>query len=706
MAYTLLVAMLLCLSITTTQSIKDIHLLMRMPAASECLARSKTDISDFKQDVLTYLNCLHYPLNHNLSLIVMNETSCQSTSESGYCLLQTFFQTFFQNNMSVFQSSDESFTKFNTAGIITTEYHMESEITSSLLSRYTNATIPLIYASSVSNTTPAAANQGIFYMSSSSFVIVDAFLHLLKQFNWTRIGIVSDKFHTYFSETTQFLQKEAKNRNITISLYFEPEKDDLNFTYLVQHLSVLNIKIIFLSMDCHRAYQILNTAYMHHLTWPKYAWIIHSIQGHEMLQCTCDWNYTSPTTSQLLNGVIFINQDFTKIYNSHETCGSGTAPFPTLTKIDVLSDAINTVAMAAMYRDVIKGIAQTNFSGVTGRISFVNNQVPRKVIVTQMKNNTEIIRAFFDSSSNTFQHSDSFFQGAIPDGTLPLIRESNIPIWFTTTEIAISLILVTVICFLYLYYRNEPEIKATSVPLSMLIFTGCYFLLFFLIILTIEAEVRNITKDFHICTMLVWLSGLGLPLLLIFATLFVKMLRIYHIFNLLGKVTRLSMDCALIFFILLILSPNIFILVLFSSLSSYSLQTTRSVKNGYIESKQTCVGESDFFIFVGLLVTYLLLLMFIVALIAIKTRRIRIKEFRETKTVNALIFVMILLVTLTLSYWLLFDITSDQSRWKGDAVLHIGHVLIVASCQVFLFIPKIFPPLKRSINSLYITYHK
>ena len=41
---------------------------------------------------------------------------------------------------------------------------------------------------------------------------------------------------------------------------------------------------------------------------------------------------------------------------------------------------------------------------------------------------------------------------------------------------AVLIILTTVILILFLYYRNAPEIKATSPYLSLIMFLGCYFL--------------------------------------------------------------------------------------------------------------------------------------------------------------------------------------------------------------------------------------
>ena len=136
---------------------------------------------------------------------------------------------------------------------------------------------------------------------------------------------------------------------------------------------------------------------------------------------------------------------------------------------------------------------------------------------------------------------------------------------------------------------------------------------------------------------------MGFPLPLISATLLVKMLRVYHIFNTFRKTSKLSSDLALGVFILVIVSPNILILILFSSLSSYTLQVTEIEKVGYIEVGVQC--EGDLTLFLMLMLIYLLILMLAVMSVAIKSRKIRMREFRDTKKVNALILILVLLVT-------------------------------------------------------------
>ena len=314
-----------------------------------------------------------------------------------------------------------------------------------------------------------------------------------------------------------------------------------------------------------------------------------------------------------------------------------------------------------------------------------------------MKNYAETLQAYFYSNSGTFQ---SFFQGTVPDDDIPRKRRSQIPLWFATLEITICFIIVTIMLILYLYYQNTAEIKATSVTLSMLIFIGCYLLLVSLILITIRSHFK-VNFEFRVlnsvfCHIIVWFNRMGFPLPLISATLLVKMLRVYHIFNTFRKkISKLSSDLALGVFILVIVSPNILILILFSSLSSYTLQATEIEKVGYIEVGVQCEGGLTLFLM--LMLIYLLILMLAVVSVAIKSRKIRMREFRDTKKVNALIFILVLLVTQIPSYWLILDHGNDQNGWRSNTVLHVGYTLSVLSCQFCLFLPKILPSVRKNL---------
>ena len=153
------------------------------------------------------------------------------------------------------------------------------------------------------------------------------------------------------------------------------------------------------------------------------------------------------------------------------------------------------------------------------------------------------------------------FIGSLLDNPRPIDKHTiitdNTSLIYTSIFLLVFLVCavgVTFILLLYIYYHNEPEIKATSVTLSLLMFLGCYIILFYMlmVILYTQSLVPS-DSSFNICLALLWsgLTSFSLPLIL--ATLLVKMLRVYHIFNHFGKVGRMYSDVALLIYVLLLI---------------------------------------------------------------------------------------------------------------------------------------------------------
>lgn len=77
------------------------------------------------------------------------------------------------------------------------------------------------------------------------------------------------------------------------------------------------------------------------------------------------------------------------------------------------------------------------------------------------------------------------------------------------TEIILCFLLVTVDLILYIYYRKEPEVKATSFSVSMSMFLASYVLILYLIILATDAI--HTRHNSAICLARSWLNLLSLP---------------------------------------------------------------------------------------------------------------------------------------------------------------------------------------------------
>ena len=130
----------------------------------------------------------------------------------------------------------------------------------------------------------------------------------------------------------------------------------------------------------------------------------------------------------------------------------------------------------------------------------------------QFSNGSEQEIAYYSPDSRQLSLLYNFT--ASPQGNVQVIPYTLPPafIILDSTITSLCFLYVTVIFILYIYFYNEPEIKATSVAVSLCMFLGCYLQLVFNGLLFLK-------KTTITCYLRVWLSGIGLSSLLIFTTL-------------------------------------------------------------------------------------------------------------------------------------------------------------------------------------------
>jgi magnesium-transporting ATPase (P-type) len=102
-------------------------------------------------------------------------------------------------------------------------------------------------------------------------------------------------------------------------------------------------------------------------------------------------------------------------------------------------------------------------------------------------------------------------------------------------------------------------------------------------------------------------------------------------------------------------------------------------------------------LWIGLLLLYTLSLCIAVTIMAYKSLKIRYKNFRDTKAINAFAFITIVSTILGIMYWFVFrSFDPSFSNLRSILVpLYITHFTLPLLCQVLLFVPKVYPPVKR-----------
>ena len=558
----------------------------------------------------------------------------------------------------------------------------------------------------------------LFHTIPSSAVYAEAVCSLIDQFGWTRVGVVSDNSmeHSY----------PALVNMLGGNLAFYPFQGAPS---LLRTLQGRAERIVILSVGLEQAAEVLCLAYKQSLRWPqlKHTWMVYEHQVEDFFRATSTCE--NDTLRSALEGVFLIQYQLS-INDSNKVIVSGQtyseyyedyleqlSQFAMQHSISVspnpysnaLHDSVWATAIALNVslqtievgtKDKIEGLETANselsnvsFTGALGDVDFDNNGESEVAVnIFQIRNGTaELYTVISDRQCNETAI------GRSPDDEVPRIytlQSAAITAVLLTIE-AVLIILTTVILILFLYYRNAPEIKATSPYLSLTMFLGCYFLFAGAMIRALSPSV--IHNGHFFCNAPEWCLSLGLHLIL--APLIMKMLRVYRIFTYFGKLGMRWSDGVLLAGLLVIVGSNIIFLtvwMVFGGVTGINnmMLVTPEDSFPYYEVTQGCNTQSMILLIIS--ETDIMFLITITVLLSVLTRNIRRKHFKDTKKVNTFIYLDILISYIVFSLSL---IITNREIQVYLAIIGINSHAIL--CQMFLFLPKCLPPFLRHLKFNY-----
>ncbi len=337
-------------------------------------------------------------------------------------------------------------------------------------------------------------------------------------------------------------------------------------------------------------------------------------------------------------------------------------------------------------------------------MKFRNGNRLNNISVIQVINGSELEIAHYDSNTQQLILSVDILESDAPRGGMLIIRNENTiqHIVLFTLLAFLCAVLVTVIFVLYLLFRNEPEIKATSVPISISMFLGCYLLLSYIPMLLVKAYPDSSVAVPHnvTCQFLGWVGGTGIPFPLILVTILVKMLCVYAIVqNPFSYKKMFFTDYMLVLYIVLLLSPTILILTLWSSIDPLIIVSFLSQTIRGREILEFCLSTH---IITWLMIPYVYQAVLIVAvvIVGLKTSSIRYIHFQDATATNTFIIFAIAAALMGTVYGFLFSVLqpSTENYVSSEITLSLSSMAIVVSCQMLLFFPKVYYPVKRLFN--------
>ena len=604
----------------------------------------------------------------------------------------------------------------------------------------------------------SAANSPVFQTQNHHFphfwqflgsatAYADTVLSMMEQFKWKRVGVVYNTNSNFCRETANYIEnimRHPENLSITFSVgVSETRKEYLDNAFMTIKNTRTAVVVILLSAEQMSVFFQRATSLGY--VYPKYVWIQiepaiseikqgvreNVISGNSLLlkQIFEPQNDSLMLVSQVMYGKfrdMFVNK-LTFALDRHNSRKVNS----TLKLASYLYDQVWAIALAVNnsfpvlenkklsfdnytigqheITDVIEEqIAKLKFQGASGLIEFNQNRsvtTPVQVFWV-FANGTDKHVGTLDplNSTNFLVELNSI---DLPNDTIPLqVVIILIPLPLTIVLYILTgivIIFTTVQLILHLHYRHHKMIKATSPYLNLLIFAGCYFLCTAAILRNVTASFELSPIAFTILTITHNLCSLN-SLLLMFPTLFLKLVRVHYIFTAWMKkdLGRQWKDRPLLSVVLLLtVINNIFFITICSVWPPSKLVNFEKVQRGsdFVVEKHIRASEKISYAVYALILGYSLLVFVLVLYIGFRSRKIKRKIFNNFYSIMLLLGIIVIVTAIYDPLYL----TSRLRRQEhvGWAVKIAGYIVITLVCQLILFSPKLIKVLceKRLPNT-------
>ena len=495
---------------------------------------------------------------------------------------------------------------------------------------------------------------------------IETIVSFIDEWKWSRIGLIRDDT-LYYQYAAELLYTKLAGASKTITPNFTVRRSIDHFLKQVREYGTF---IFVLCMRTENALLLLKEAQELGYSWPEYAWIVFSIDSDP------------DTFAGSLEGT-FVTRDYSGIETNN------------ILKTKLICSNSGTLSF------------NISLPGMASIVKFSKGKRLSNISVVQLVNSSEkeLEIAYYDPELKQLNviHNLSA-SGNIPHGTTVILEFVDSTARIATVLVAFTSIVafVTIILACYIYFRNEPEIKATSFSVSLSMFLDCYLVLLFVPFLLIESQpdgFLGINGDIT-CRILAILCGIAVPSVLILAALFIKMLRVYAIFmNPYSYKQKFFSDAFLFLYISLILLPTVLILIVWMALDPSKNTSIIVTQKSHLLLLERCESKHTV-VWIGLLFLYTFSVIMALAILAFRSSKIRYKNFKDTKATNAFTFLTIFSIIIGLMYWFFFRALepSFSNIVNIFIPLCLSHLAFPLLCQVFLFVPKVYPPIKRHLT--------
>lgn len=628
-------------------------------------------------------------------------------------------------------------------------------------SESTAAIAPLLAVNSLSllnvatGTSPILADpvfSNTFRVVASALAYVDTFQELMANNTWTRVGTMFEEERAYFKDThDKFIDRIPHEQVVFTSSIFRGVVDkDTVIHFPEDEIKASQVRVIFVFVSNANAKNIICLAYKRNLLFPVYQWIFHDrgpgiFQSGHVLNYNGDtYNCTKEEMQVATDGVILNNFKLKrdKTDTTELVFGEPIEFYPTLT------DAGNTAYSGAYYdatwslalaldaaakkgldlgryeygkysdTELIRAeLFNVSFEGITGPILFDQERREAKTIIQV----TQFHLSFKNATNVVVNYT---LIGAYSGAQLELIEEANavfiedsFPRSYNVIHLALSIpvllcILVVLAItgfmqFVYIYWHNDKNIKATSPNISHLIYAGCYLFIIGAIVYLIQLTFTFPEKMQPVvyatfCNLIMWCLLLGYSL--IFGTVCAKVWRVYRIFRHFrnDSLGILITDNALIVFVIFLLIIDLMICLVWTLYDPFITEQREFLHRGSNTIPSVILDSSCncryFTQWVAAVTVYKGIVAVVLVVLSFLNRKIRRKEFKHTTQITILVYGITIIGALGFPMFLICR-AFRVNLHAGFIIFSVILNTIVVLCAVLLFSPPTMPLFKRSFSS-------
>lgn len=607
--------------------------------------------------------------------------------------------------------------------------------------------ISLIAANSpIFNDEISQFNHAWFFLGSAS-TYAPVMTAILDQLEWTRIAIVTVVTSTFFNGISNDLVDEINKPFSNKELVYKGDLvglEDAVYDKVIDNIKVNGVFITFVTMSSSMANKLLCLAATENMVWPNYAWLIIETTWTEIMSAPSECSEQEMAT--VLEGAFFISF---RLEPDDPSAFMWQSNLTYLNYLDRFSDEHENVKQeyptasakgdshwAALAYDQIWAfsialhqslpelalknlsieeygfgqptvthiiedeLARLDVQGAANRIKFNDfRQVASDIYILQIQSSTEVLVGVYND-----HYPDNLTITLAEEPPKDTVTAELVVLPLSVTVVvfvasAVLLVLVTFNLLTMLCLRNITAVRAISPFLSTLMFIGCYLQCVATIIVIAKALTQYALLVTILCNVEFATGFMGLYLIVF--TMVIRLARIFRIFTHFGKLGPLWSDKSLFVIIILFsVIPTILIIIsTFVDRLSYSTDIIydreqfpiTAIERGY------CSFNFDI-IWVILAYAPLVVALAVLLFLAIQTRSIKRKDFKDTKKINIFIFTLTGSILLLI---LLYQMLRGLNLYSySDLILGIAYLEICFLCQAIIFMPKLYPVLYRHVRGI------